>query len=69
MSDNFTWITAILSIILAIATAALKTFKFQENWGQLQNDSRIVEEGKNIIMMRKQVNMLLLKIKDSFLLK
>ena len=26
------WITVTLSIILAIATAALKTFKFQENW-------------------------------------
>ena len=26
------WITITLSIILAIATAALKTFKFQENW-------------------------------------
>ena len=26
------WITAVLSIILAIATAGLKTFKFQEYW-------------------------------------
>ena len=26
------WITVTLSIILAIATAALKSFKFQENW-------------------------------------
>ena len=26
------WITVILSIVLAIATTALKTFKFQENW-------------------------------------
>ena len=26
------WITVTLSIILAIATTALKTFKFQENW-------------------------------------
>ena len=32
MPDRFKWITAILSIILAIATAALKVFKFQENW-------------------------------------
>ena len=26
------WITIILSIVLAITTAALKTFKFEENW-------------------------------------
>lgn len=26
------WITILLSIILAIGTAGLKTFKFQENW-------------------------------------
>ena len=32
MPDNLKWITAILSILLAIATTALKTFKFQENW-------------------------------------
>ena len=32
MPDKFKWITAILSIVLAIATAALKAFKFQENW-------------------------------------
>ena len=32
MPDKFKWITAILSTVLAIATAALKAFKFQENW-------------------------------------
>jgi len=26
------WVTVILSILLAIGTAGLKTFKFQENW-------------------------------------
>lgn len=29
---NLKWITISLSIILAIGTAGLKTFKFQENW-------------------------------------
>ena len=29
---NYKWITVILSIVLAIATSGLKTFKFQENW-------------------------------------
>ena len=33
MPDKFKWITAILSTVLAIAIqAALKAFKFQENW-------------------------------------
>ena len=29
---NFKWITVTLSIVLAIVTSGLKTFKFQENW-------------------------------------
>ena len=32
MPDKFKWITVTLSIVLAVGTAALKTFKFQENW-------------------------------------
>ena len=32
LMPSWKWITIILSIILAIATAALKTFKFEENW-------------------------------------
>ena len=30
--EKFKWITVIVSIVLAIATTALKTFKFEENW-------------------------------------
>jgi len=30
--EHYKWITAVLAILLAIATSALKTFKFQENW-------------------------------------
>lgn len=29
---NAKWVTAVTAMILAIGTAALKTFKFQENW-------------------------------------
>lgn len=32
LSEDWKWITAIVSIILAIGTAGLKTFKFQEIW-------------------------------------
>ncbi|MCP5197155.1 MAG: DUF4231 domain-containing protein [Gammaproteobacteria bacterium] len=32
LEGGYKWITAGLSVILAIATAGLKTFKFQENW-------------------------------------
>lgn len=31
MSD-WKWLTIVLAIVLAIATAGLKTFKFEENW-------------------------------------
>jgi hypothetical protein len=30
--EGYQWITIAISILLAIGTAALKTFKFQENW-------------------------------------
>ena len=32
IDENYNWITAALSVVLAIATSGLKTFKFQENW-------------------------------------
>lgn len=32
MPAAWKWITIVLSIVLAIVTAALKTFKFEENW-------------------------------------
>lgn len=32
LSGNHKWFTAGLSIVLAIVTAGLKTFKYQENW-------------------------------------
>ena len=32
LDGNDKWITAALSVVLAIATTGLKTFKFQENW-------------------------------------
>jgi len=31
-SRNGKWVTVVIAMILAIGTAALKTFKFQENW-------------------------------------
>ena len=31
-SENYKWAAAGLSLVLAIATSALKAFKFQENW-------------------------------------
>ena len=30
--ENNKWITAVFSVILAIATSGVKAFKFQENW-------------------------------------
>jgi uncharacterized protein DUF4231 len=32
ISDTYKWLTAGLGVFLAIGTAGLKTFKFQENW-------------------------------------
>lgn len=32
VEDSYKWITAGLSVVLAIATAGLNSFKFQENW-------------------------------------
>lgn len=32
LPEPYKWITAIIAVVLAIATAGLKTFKFHENW-------------------------------------
>lgn len=32
LPDSFKWITIVISVLLAIGTAALKTFKWQEIW-------------------------------------
>ena len=32
LPERLEWLTATLSVLLAITTASLKTFKFQENW-------------------------------------
>ena len=32
LSENLKWITSVLSILLAIGIASLKSFQFQENW-------------------------------------
>jgi hypothetical protein len=32
LPETAKWITAVVAVILAIGTAGLKTFKFQENW-------------------------------------
>ena len=41
------WITVTLSIILAIATAALKTFKFQENWVNYRTIAETLKKEKH----------------------
>ena len=41
------WITVALSIILAIATAALKTFKFQENWVNYRTIAETLKKEKH----------------------
>ncbi|MEW6238379.1 MAG: DUF4231 domain-containing protein [Candidatus Omnitrophota bacterium] len=46
MPDKYKWFTAILSIILAIATSALKTFKFQENWINYRTISETLKKEK-----------------------
>ena len=32
LSDSLKWLTAALGVVLAIGTAGLKSFKYQENW-------------------------------------
>lgn len=44
--NNLTWLTVLLSIFLAIGTAALKTFKFQENWMNYRMISETLKKEK-----------------------
>ena len=46
MLDKFQWVTVILLIVLAIATAALRTFKFQENWINYKAIAEILKKEK-----------------------
>lgn len=41
------WLTVPLSIILAIGTTGLKTFKFQENWINYRNISEALKKEKH----------------------
>ena len=41
------WVTVILSILLAIGTAGLKTFKFQENWINYRTISETLKKEKH----------------------
>jgi len=44
---RFQWFTIIISIILAIGTSALKTFKFQENWVNYRTISETLKKEKH----------------------
>lgn len=45
--DFWKWVTVILSILLAIGTAGLKTFKFQENWINYRIISEMLKKEKH----------------------
>ncbi|MBI4686060.1 MAG: DUF4231 domain-containing protein [Nitrospirae bacterium] len=45
--DSWKWVTVILSILLAIGTAGLKTFKFQENWINYRIISEMLKKEKH----------------------
>lgn len=45
--DSWQLITIIISILLAIGTAALKTFKFQENWINYRTISETLKKEKH----------------------
>ncbi len=45
MSD-WKWLTIVLAIVLAIATAGLKTFKFEENWISYRTVSETLKKEK-----------------------
>lgn len=45
--DPWQWLTVILSILLAIGTAGLKTFKFQENWINYRTISETLKKEKH----------------------
>ena len=44
---GFKWIPIIVAIVLAIATAGLKTFKFQENWINYRTISETLKKEKH----------------------
>jgi len=46
LPEPWKWATATLSIILAIGTAGLKTFKFQENWINYRTISETLKKEK-----------------------
>ena len=45
--DEYKYLTIIVSILLAIGTAALKTFKFQENWINYRTVSETLKKEKS----------------------
>lgn len=44
--SKFQWVPITVSIVLAIGTAALKTFKFQENWVNYRTVSETLKKEK-----------------------
>ena len=47
LPDSFKWITIVISVLLAIGTAALKTFKWQEIWINYRTISEILKKEKH----------------------
>jgi hypothetical protein len=47
LPSSLKWLTVIISIILAIGTTALKTFKFQENWVNYRTVSEMLKKEKH----------------------
>ena len=46
MPDQYKWITVLLSIVLTIATSALRSFKFQEYWVNYRTISETMKKEK-----------------------
>lgn len=47
MPEEYQWFTVSVAIVLAIGTAALKTFKFQENWINYRTVSETLKKEKH----------------------
>jgi len=47
MPKKYQWFTIAVSIVLAIGTAALKTFRFQENWINYRTVSETLKKEKH----------------------
>ncbi len=47
ISKKYQWITIAIAILLAIGTAALKSFKFQENWINYRTVSETLKKEKH----------------------